>query len=166
MISRALMRPSMAMAARRAYSVAAAPANATARLQELSQQVAKEMPVESEAGQAKLRFLLAQEGMTLYKTNVEAGKALFERYEQTREHGVHTADLWRKISIYVFIPALLLAGLSTYYVEAEHAEHRKHLNLDEQKIYDFQALKIKDYFWGDGATTMFFNPTVNKKRED
>ncbi|KAI7533054.1 hypothetical protein KC316_g16668, partial [Hortaea werneckii] len=72
-------------------------------------------------------------------------------------------DLWRKLSIYVVIPAIAIAGANAYRLWVEHWEHKSHdPPLEEQPEYPYQNIRTKNFFWGDGDKTLFWNPNVNK----
>ncbi|KAI7119833.1 hypothetical protein KC316_g19309, partial [Hortaea werneckii] len=43
-----------------------------------------------------------------------------------KEHAAATSDLWRKLSIYVVIPAIAIAGANAYRLWVEHWEHKSH----------------------------------------
>lgn len=98
--------------------------------------------------------------------NPEKAKAYINTYTETREHAKSTFDLWRKVSIWVCIPALLASAVNTYFIEAEHAKHRAHDAEipDEERLpeFDYQNIRSKKYFWGDGDKTLFWNPEVNR----
>lgn len=97
--------------------------------------------------------------------NAEKAAEFINNINETRAHAAHTAHLWRNISIWVCIPVMLAAGINTYYVEAEHAEHRAHAKpvSDEDLVqYEFQNIRRKSFFWGDGDQTAFWNPKVNR----
>lgn len=57
------------------------------------------------------------------------------------------SDLWRKISIYVCIPALLIAGVNAYNLytaHQAHLEHQSHENeLDDTPEYPYQNIRVK-----------------------
>ncbi|CCD23304.1 cytochrome c oxidase subunit VIa NDAI_0B02690 [Naumovozyma dairenensis CBS 421] len=91
----------------------------------------------------------------------------FKKTLQTEEgHASHTKNLWFKISVWVAAPAILLTALNTYFVEKEHAEHRKHLShvpdSEWPRDYEFLNMRQKPFFWGDGDKTLFWNPVVNR----
>ncbi|KAI7489900.1 hypothetical protein KC351_g973, partial [Hortaea werneckii] len=45
----------------------------------------------------------------------------------------------------------------------EHWEHKSHEPpLEEQPEYPYQNIRTKNFFWGDGDKTLFWNPNVNK----
>ncbi|AGO13338.1 AaceriAFR196Cp [[Ashbya] aceris (nom. inval.)] len=98
--------------------------------------------------------------------NAAAGKAFLESMNATKQHAEHTSKLWMKIWYVVGIPAIALAAINTYFVEMEHAEHRKHLAHvpDEEwpKQYEFMNMRLKPFFWGSGDRTLFWNPVVNR----
>ncbi|AET40592.1 cytochrome c oxidase subunit VIa Ecym_6210 [Eremothecium cymbalariae DBVPG len=101
--------------------------------------------------------------------NKEAAKAFKESLVATEKHGSHTSKLWMKISMFIAAPAILLTGINTYFVEAKHARHREHLKHvpDEEwpRDYEYQNLRHKPFFWGDGDKTLFWNPVVNRHIE-
>lgn len=96
----------------------------------------------------------------------EAARTFKQSLEATQHHAKETTGLWKKITVFVAIPAIALAAVNTYFVEAEHARHREHLkhvpDSDWPKDYEFQNIRTKPFFWGDGDKTMFWNPVVNR----
>lgn len=68
---------------------------------------------------------------------------------------VASIELWRKLSIYVGIPALLISGINAYNLYNEHWEHEAHLPpLEERVEYPYQNLRTKNFPWGDGDKTL------------
>lgn len=72
-----------------------------------------------------------------------------------RSHGqaadLNRVDLWRKLSIYVVIPAVILSSLNAKNLWDAHWEHWSHLPpLEERPEYPYQNIRSKNYFWGDG----------------
>ena len=66
-------------------------------------------------------------------------------------------DLWRKLSIYVVIPAIAIAGANAYRLWVEHWEHKSHdPPLEEQPEYPYQNIRTKNFFWGDGDKVRVF----------
>ncbi|CCE64244.1 hypothetical protein TPHA_0H00340 [Tetrapisispora phaffii CBS 4417] len=102
--------------------------------------------------------------------NKVAAEAYKKELKAVRDHAAGTSNFWKKISIMVAVPAIGLATINTYYVEVEHAEHRKHLShvkdSDWPKDYEFQNIRSKPFFWGDGDKTLFWNPVVNRHIKD
>ncbi|KAK2743388.1 Cytochrome c oxidase subunit 6A, mitochondrial [Myotisia sp. PD_48] len=84
-----------------------------------------------------------------------------------KAHAASTADLWRKLSIYAVIPCLILGGINAYNLWTEHWEHWEHMPpLEERTEYPYQNLRTKNYFWGDGDKTAFWNESVNYHKKD
>ncbi|GAA94311.1 uncharacterized protein L969DRAFT_19525 [Mixia osmundae IAM 14324] len=89
----------------------------------------------------------------------------FEEREHIHEHARGAADLWRKISLYVAIPAAVIAYLNVRNLEQEHHEHLEHIKeenggeLPERVVYDFNNIRKKEFPWG--RESLFFNPKTN-----
>ncbi|KAF2105062.1 cytochrome c oxidase subunit VIa [Rhizodiscina lignyota] len=84
-----------------------------------------------------------------------------------KAHAAGTSDLWRRLSIYVVIPALVIAGANAYNLWNEHWEHWAHMPpLEERTQYPYQNIRTKNYFWGDGDKTLFWNPKVNYNKHN
>ncbi|KAH3901624.1 cytochrome c oxidase subunit VIa SCDLUD_001390 [Saccharomycodes ludwigii] len=102
----------------------------------------------------------------VYPVDKAAGEAFRHHLEATTAHAKETTALWRKITFFVAFPAIALAAVNTYFIEAEHAEHREHLkhvkDEDWPKDYEFQNIRSKPFFWGDGDKTLFWNPVINR----
>lgn len=92
----------------------------------------------------------------------------FNRERQAvKEHAVGTTDLWRKISLYVAVPGLIISGLNAYVLWNEHWEHWAHMPpLEERPQYPYQNIRTKNFFWGDGDKTLFWNNDVNYNKKD
>jgi cytochrome c oxidase subunit 6a len=105
------------------------------------------------------RSFATSSGTTAYQLEQEALK----------HHAEEATDLWRKISLYVCVPAVLTCAAWVYKAEAEHAAHTEHLkeehggHLPEVPGYDYLNRRTKPYPWGMNA--LFFNPHVNKNFE-
>ncbi|EGW33228.1 uncharacterized protein SPAPADRAFT_60564 [Spathaspora passalidarum NRRL Y-27907] len=100
------------------------------------------------------------------KVNKAAGEAFVKEHEAKVAHSKGISDLWKKLTFFVAIPAILLTAIPVTKVELEHAEHRKHqrhMSDEEWPVqYAYQNLRTKPYFWGDGDKTMFWNSDVNR----
>ncbi|EON67660.1 hypothetical protein W97_06803 [Coniosporium apollinis CBS 100218] len=84
-----------------------------------------------------------------------------------KHHAAQTSDLWRKLSIYVVIPALIIAGANAYRLWNEHWEHKAHEPPPEERPeYPYQNLRTKNFFWGDGDKTLFWNDKINYHKKD
>jgi cytochrome c oxidase subunit 6a len=81
-------------------------------------------------------------------------------------HAAETTDLWRKISIYVCMPAIAVCVAWTYNAETEHKAHLDHLrhendgHLPEVPAYEYMNRRGKPFPWG--MNSLFFNPHANK----
>ena len=59
-------------------------------------------------------------------------------------------DLWRKMSIYIVIPCLCIAGVNAYRLWGEHWEHKSHEPIEDRVEMPYMNIRTKNYFWGDG----------------
>ncbi|OHF03297.1 cytochrome c oxidase subunit VIa [Colletotrichum orchidophilum] len=93
--------------------------------------------------------------------------AFIKEREAAKHHAEGTTALWRKISIYACIPALGLAAANAYVLWNEHWEHWSHLPpLEERVEYSYQNIRTKNYQWGNGDKTVFWNDNVNYHNPD
>ncbi|CAG8958855.1 hypothetical protein HYFRA_00011808 [Hymenoscyphus fraxineus] len=84
-----------------------------------------------------------------------------------KDHAAATSDLWRKLSIYATIPCLIIASANAYVLWNEHWAHWAHMPpLEERPEYPYQNMRIKNFFWGDGDKTLFWNDKVNYHKKD
>ncbi|CAJ2503952.1 Uu.00g113460.m01.CDS01 [Anthostomella pinea] len=64
-------------------------------------------------------------------------------------------------------PCILLAGLNAYNLWTEHWEHWSHMPpLEERVEYPYQNIRSKNFPWGNGDETLFWNPSVNYHDKD
>ncbi|KAI8974330.1 cytochrome c oxidase, subunit VIa [Pilobolus umbonatus] len=92
-----------------------------------------------------------------YNSNLAANEFLAER-EAVKHHAGDAAATWKKISIFVCIPALAAASFNAYQIYSHHVEHAKH-HPKEWIKYPYINTRGKDFFWG--KESLFFNPKVN-----
>ncbi|KAH7358589.1 cytochrome c oxidase polypeptide VIa [Plectosphaerella cucumerina] len=93
--------------------------------------------------------------------------AFIRERQHVKEHAAGSTALWKKISIYACIPALGLASWNAYRLWNEHWEHWSHMPpLEERVEYSYQNIRTKNYGWGDGDKTIFWNPNVNYHNKD
>jgi len=79
-----------------------------------------------------------------------------------KDHAHGTADLWRKVTVYIACPAIILSLLNAWKLYSEHHNHSAHGPLPEDKIeFPYQNIRVKNFFWGDGDKTLFWNDKVN-----
>ncbi|KAJ2903360.1 Cytochrome c oxidase subunit 6A mitochondrial [Zalerion maritima] len=87
--------------------------------------------------------------------------------QHIKAHAVATTDLWKKISVYLAIPLLILSGANAYRLWKEHWDHWDHMPpLEERVEYPYQNIRSKNYPWGDGDKTLFWNDKVNYHKKD
>ncbi|KEZ42826.1 hypothetical protein SAPIO_CDS5246 [Scedosporium apiospermum] len=87
--------------------------------------------------------------------------------QHAKDHAVGTTDLWKKISLFACIPALVLASANAYKLWNEHWEHWSHLPpLEERTEYPYQNIRSRNFSWGDGDKTLFWNDKVNYHNHD
>ncbi|KAI9163513.1 Cytochrome c oxidase subunit 6A [Paramyrothecium foliicola] len=64
-------------------------------------------------------------------------------------------------------PCVIGAGANAYYLWSEHWEHWSHMPpLEERTEYPYQNIRTKNYMWGDGDKTLFWNKEVNYHNKD
>ncbi|KAI4195691.1 MAG: hypothetical protein LQ350_007048 [Teloschistes chrysophthalmus] len=82
-----------------------------------------------------------------------------------KKHAGESAELWRRLSIYVAIPALILASINGKILWDEHWEHWATLPpLEERVEYDYQNIRTKKFPWGDGDKFAARRPTSDFRR--
>jgi len=66
------------------------------------------------------------------------------------------------LSLYVALPALIIASANAYTLWNEHWEHESHLPPpSERPQYEYMNIRNKAFPWGDGDKTLFWNDKVN-----
>jgi cytochrome c oxidase subunit 6a len=59
-------------------------------------------------------------------------------------------------------PAIAISLLNAYKLYCEHYNHSVHGPLPEEKVeFPYQNIRTKNFFWGDGDKTLFWNDKVN-----
>ncbi|EKJ71587.1 hypothetical protein FPSE_08226 [Fusarium pseudograminearum CS3096] len=87
--------------------------------------------------------------------------------QHIKEHAAGTTELWKKISLYGVAPCLIAAGANAYWLWSEHWEHWSHMPpLEERTEYPYQNIRTKNYQWGNGDKTLFWNDEVNYHNKD
>ncbi|CEI61123.1 hypothetical protein FVEN_g12340 [Fusarium venenatum] len=87
--------------------------------------------------------------------------------QHIKEHAAGTTELWKKISLYGVAPCLIAAGANAYWLWNEHWEHWSHMPpLEERTEYPYQNIRSKNYQWGNGDKTLFWNDEVNYHNKD
>lgn len=79
-----------------------------------------------------------------------------------KEHAKETTELWMKICLYAVIPAIAVAGGNAWWLWRAHWQHWEHLPpLEDRTEYSYQNVRTKNYQWGNGDKTLFWNDSVN-----
>lgn len=103
------------------------------------------------------------------KVSREAAQTYKQTYEQKVHHSESVTNLWKKVTYFVALPVLVLTAIPVVNIELKHAKHRehlRHLSDDEWPTqYEYQNLRQKKFFWGDGDKTLFWNSDVNRHIE-
>ncbi|KAL7663613.1 Cytochrome c oxidase subunit [[Candida] zeylanoides] len=104
-----------------------------------------------------------------YKPDPKKGQEFIKQYEERLHHSEGVTNMWKKVTYFVAIPAILLTAIPVGITEMHHAEHRKHqaeLSDDEWPTqYDYMNIRSKKFFWGDGDKTLFWNDACNRHVE-
>ncbi|KAK9461612.1 cytochrome c oxidase subunit VIa-domain-containing protein [Lipomyces oligophaga] len=102
----------------------------------------------------------------IWVPNPEKAKAFREQLEAVQHHAGETSNTWAKITFFLAIPLCVIACARSYKMESEHIAHVKHeyehFNEDDAPAeLPYMNVRAKDFFWGDGDKTLFWNPAVN-----
>ena len=76
-------------------------------------------------------------------------------------HAGKTTMLWKKISLFGAIPAVLFVAYSAYSVEQEHLQHIAEHGKPEFIEYSHLRIRSKPFPWGDGNHSLFHNSHAN-----
>lgn len=105
-----------------------------------------------------------------FRYNKKAGEAFKKAYEEKVHHSIGITALWKKITFFVAFPVVALTAIPVTKIELEHAKHREHLrHLPDEEWpvqYDYQNIRAKKFFWGDGDKTLFWNSDINRHIEN
>ncbi|UZJ54364.1 hypothetical protein CBS101457_003684 [Exobasidium rhododendri] len=77
------------------------------------------------------------------------GAELIKEREHQKDHAGKSADMWRKVSMYVCVPFAIVLGVYIYGVETEHIHHRDHEieenggELPETTVYEYNDIRKK-----------------------
>ncbi|QPH17468.1 hypothetical protein C2857_002328 [Epichloe festucae Fl1] len=87
--------------------------------------------------------------------------------QHIKDHAKSTTELWRKISIYGVPVFLVAAGVNAWVLWKNHWEHWSHMPPLEERIeYPYQNIRTKNFQWGNGDKTLFWNDAVNYHNKD
>ncbi|OCT48594.1 cytochrome c oxidase subunit VIa [Cladophialophora carrionii] len=63
--------------------------------------------------------------------------------------------------------AAATSAINAYNLWSEHWEHWEHMPpLEERVEYPYQNIRTRNFFWGDGDKTLFWNNKVNYHKKD
>ncbi|KAI7859060.1 cytochrome c oxidase, subunit VIa [Circinella umbellata] len=93
-----------------------------------------------------------------FQSTSAAGAEFAAQREAVKAHAGPAAETWKKISIFVCIPALLAVSVNAYNLAIAHEEHLAH-HPPQYVKYPYINIRTKDYFWG--KESLIFNPKVN-----
>ncbi|CAH6720032.1 cytochrome c oxidase subunit 13, mitochondrial [[Candida] jaroonii] len=100
------------------------------------------------------------------KINKAAGEAFVKEYTEKVHHSEAVTKLWKRITYIVAVPALIATAIPVINIELKHAKHREHLaHLPDEEWpvqYDYQNIRSRNFWWGDGDKTLFWNSSVNR----
>ncbi|KAF2021732.1 COX6A-domain-containing protein [Aaosphaeria arxii CBS 175.79] len=83
------------------------------------------------------------------------------------EHAGESGEFWRKLTLYVAVPALIVASVNAKIRWDAHWEHVAHGPKLEDKVeYPYQNIRTKNFWFGDGDKTLFWNDKVNYHKKD
>ncbi|KAK9249023.1 cytochrome c oxidase, subunit VIa [Lipomyces tetrasporus] len=105
----------------------------------------------------------------IYDINAAKGKQFLDEQQAIHHHAASTASMWYKVSLYVALPLVTVALIRSFKQETEHISHVIHHAHDEPDEdlppeLPYQNIRRKDFFWGDGDKTMFWNDLTNVHR--
>ncbi|KAJ2447581.1 Cytochrome c oxidase subunit 6A1, mitochondrial [Coemansia sp. RSA 2440] len=78
---------------------------------------------------------------------------------------VVTIETWRKISLFVALPACAIVGYVSLKEEFEHIHHVEH-DPPTFTAYPYLHVRKRKFPYGDGDHTPFWNPIMNPEPED
>lgn len=71
-----------------------------------------------------------------------------------KKHG--GGALYKKLALFVCVPAIVLLAVNTFVLNAE-----EHEGLENYTQYDYLLIRNKRFPWGDGTKSLFHNPHKN-----
>ncbi|XP_065055196.1 cytochrome c oxidase subunit 6A2, mitochondrial-like [Rhopilema esculentum] len=95
---------------------------------------------------------------SLRRMTTTASTSEFKRHLVEEEvHAGSTWVNWRRISIFVAVPAVLVCAWNAWEKEKEHAAHGR----GEFVPYNHLRVRSKPFPWGDGNHSLFHNSHAN-----
>lgn len=81
--------------------------------------------------------------------------------EEEAAHAAQTTSMWKKISLFVAIPGVLLTTYNSVMKEQAHHKHIEEHGRDEFVPYTHLRIRNKPWPWGDGNHSLVHNPHTN-----
>eukprot|EP00999_Lentomonas_sp_LEN2_P000608 NODE_1606_length_796_cov_76.768311_g1557_i0.p1 GENE.NODE_1606_length_796_cov_76.768311_g1557_i0~~NODE_1606_length_796_cov_76.768311_g1557_i0.p1 ORF type:complete len:210 (+),score=28.16 NODE_1606_length_796_cov_76.768311_g1557_i0:116-745(+) len=103
------------------------------------------------------RLALAQRSVFMQTQAKRSLSKVLQYEEAERAHAVGTTSLWKNISLFFAVP---LCGFLGYKIISDELGHEKHV--EHVKYGTYISVRNKEYPWGDGNKTLFFNDHVNE----
>ncbi|GAA5866577.1 hypothetical protein JCM1840_002388 [Sporobolomyces johnsonii] len=100
-----------------------------------------------------------------YATEAAAENDFIATRKAIEHHAKGSAELWRKITYYVALPAIVVGALNAKSMADEHERHLEHIKeenggeLPERIKYPYFNKREKDFPWGTDKT-LFWNDKV------
>ncbi|ORX67592.1 cytochrome c oxidase, subunit VIa [Linderina pennispora] len=85
-----------------------------------------------------------------FGTRAYSGGYTKEGYEASKEQAKSAVETWKKISIFLALPACAIFGVVATKEELDHIHHLEH-----------DPPKFRKFPYGDGDHTPFWNPLTN-----
>ncbi|KZC10662.1 PREDICTED: cytochrome c oxidase subunit 6A1, mitochondrial-like [Dufourea novaeangliae] len=101
---------------------------------------------------ARLRHL-GQFGQMFKRTETTVVQTVEQRSHSTGEGAI---KLWRNLTLFGAVPAILLSTINCYINHINHKEERP-----EPIPYPYMKIMNKRFPWGDGKHSLFHNPKKN-----
>ncbi|ODQ50600.1 cytochrome c oxidase, subunit VIa [Saitoella complicata NRRL Y-17804] len=99
-------------------------------------------------------------------SSTSSGAEFLSERAAVEKHSGETADLWRKITYYIAFPLIIVGAVNAKNLYDEHNEHMAHVDITEQPQYAYLNIRTKNFPWGDGDKTAFWNDKVNYHPQD
>ncbi|PVU86077.1 hypothetical protein BB560_006820 [Smittium megazygosporum] len=83
-----------------------------------------------------------------------------EAYTAIREEAKTASETWKKVTLFITVPLCLVYGAYAYNREIHHLEHYEE-HPPEYIPYPYLGIHKKNFPWGDGTKTLFYNEKFN-----
>ncbi|KAK9473506.1 cytochrome c oxidase subunit VIa-domain-containing protein [Dipodascopsis tothii] len=111
----------------------------------------------------------ATESEQFMKADPVEAKKFLDELEGQRHHAAGTSSFWLKVTFYLAVPISAVAVARSYIEEKAHLEHLAHAERPSDDElppeYEYQNIRAKPYWWGDGDKSLFWNDKYNHHRQ-